>query len=812
MKKQLLTFILSLSFLFSFSQIANPPSALEACDDITDDGFIQFDLTIVETQVLGSQNPNYFTVSYYETEFEAISGINALPILYTNVTANAQVIYIRLEENATGNYDITTLQLIVNPIPMPTQPTPLALCDDGIPDGLTIFDLSSKNSEITGSNSNYAISFYSSQADSDAGINQLPIIYSNITNPQTVFVRVVDVNTGCNSITTLDLVVEQSPVTNTPQPLRYCDLDNDGFGVFMLTDADNDITGGAAGLTVSYHETYANADNNVDAIDTTVDYNNIVVDEQTLYARVESATIATACATIVELQLIVEPSPQIIEPTPLEECDDVSADGFASFDLTTKADEVLNGADATDYIVSYYETPENANDANNPIANPTAYTNTEPNTQTIWIRVEDSSTAGGCYKITSLVLIVNPLPVLLQPTPLELCDDNYDEVESFDLSVKYQEITAGNDSWSVAYYKTDADAQAQNNAIPNPTQYTNTSVNDLPANPQTLYVTVTDTNTGCVGFTTLTIRVLPIPTPTPSDQIPDLVACDELNTGDGVEVFDLTENELLIMNGEAGQSITYYISESDAFSASNSISDPTQFSNSFSPQTIYARLAIDVTGCFTIVNFNVSEIPCLDADNDGVIDSDEDLNNNGNLEDDDTDGDSLPNYLDNDDDGDGVDTIVEINIVLSRNTIHPFVDTDNDLIENYLDDDDDGDNVLTIDEDYNNNGDPTDDDTNTNSIPDYLESDVALNVSGFDAISFKLFPNPAQSSVSVYFDSNFNQDINISVYDIRGKKIDVPQVTNLDNLVLDTSKLNSGLYFVQLKNTSSVEIERLIIE
>ena len=44
----------------------------------------------------------------------------------------------------------------------------------------------------------------------------------------------------------------------------------------------------------------------------------------------------------------------------------------------------------------------------------------------------------------------------------------------------------------------------------------------------------------------------------------------------------------------------------------------------------------------------------------------------------------------------------------------------------YLDTDDDGDGVLTFKEDYDSNGNPADDDTNANGIPDYLDVTVAL--------------------------------------------------------------------------------------
>jgi len=611
----------TLQLIVNALPITTVVSDYELCDD-NNPGDEQelFDLTTKDAEVSGGQAN--VTVTYYTNQVDADAGVNAITGLYANVSNPEQIIAVLTNTN-TGCSSQTTFNLIVNPLPVLVAPTPLEVCDDGTPDGLTSIDLSIKTLEITGNNPQYSVGYYLTQADADAEVNPLPIPYTNITNPQTIFVRGEDVITGCYTTTTLDLVVEQAPIANTPMPLRYCDPDNDGFGVFILTDADNEITGGAAGLTVTYHETFANADSNADAIDTSVPYTNIVADTGDsdppiiIYARVESSTIATNCATIVPLELIVEPTPQIeLNPTPLEECDDTSADGFAQFDLTSKLDEVLNGLDTTDYTVSYYETQDNADDGINPIANPAAYTNIQPSPQPIWIRVAFTNTVGGCYKLARLDLIVNALPVLIQPTPLEKCDDlgePNDAETTFDLTVKDTEITGGN-AWTVDYYETDADAQAQTNAIPDPTQYTNTSVNGLPANPQTLYVVVTDTDTGCFDFTTMTIRVLPNPTPTLV--LPDLELCDDVNTGDGVEAFDLTENEVLLINGEAGVTATYHETLDDANAGENAIVDPTAYTNTnidTPDQIIHVRVTSDATGCYTLVQFIIRVNPLPDV-------------------------------------------------------------------------------------------------------------------------------------------------------------------------------------------------------
>ncbi|NRR91742.1 T9SS type B sorting domain-containing protein [Winogradskyella undariae] len=882
--------------------LATAPIDLDMCDDLSGDGVATFNLSNQETTILGGQDASVFNVSFHASQDDAENNVGILPTSYENTSSpNQQTIYVRVEDPLYPScYATTSFDLIVNSLPVITDPSALEVCDDGTPDGLTEMDLTLKNSEITGDNPDYIITYHELITEAELGTNPLPLLYTNTSNGQFIFARVEDANTGCYVTTRLELVVQQAPIAYTPQPLIYCDPDNDGLGIFILSDLDTEITGGASGLDVTYHETQINADDGVNAIDTSVDYENIVQDAQTLYARIESSTITTACATIVVVELIVEETPQLIAPSALEVCDDVSADGYAIFDLSTKSQEVLNGQNETQYILSYYVSEADAESASNPITNYSAYTNTDAFNQIIWIRAEDNTTAGGCYKTISLELIVNPLPVLNTPAPLELCDVNNpgdeqeaftledanneilngqtgltltyyetlldaesatnaiaspyvntgndqiifvraendttgcyntvtvtlhidpvpspepnptaievcddnndgfaefdltqrtteitnsesdveityheseadaetgdnaitglytntvannqmiyvrsentltgcysltentlelivvaspevptaiapyvlcdtdangftqfdlttkdaeiigaqdvsaisltyhineaeaetganpiininsftntvnpqtiyvrlfnaslgcedtgefqlevnlppvaiqptqlslcddlgetpgDEFTVFDLTVKDDEITGGNGNLSVAYYETNADAQSQINVIEDPTQYTNTSVDGLNANPQTLYVVVTDTNTGCVDYVTLTIRVLPNPTPTPSEDIPNITLCDDVNTGDGVEIFDLTENEVLILNGEAGVTASYYETQEDANTDSNEIPDPTQYTNIDTPeQEIYVRITRNSTGCYSLVDFTI---------------------------------------------------------------------------------------------------------------------------------------------------------------------------------------------------------------
>ena len=122
-------------------------------------------------------------------------------------------------------------------------------------------------------------------------------------------------------------------------------------------------------------------------------------------------------------------------------------------------------------------------------------------------------------------------------------------------------------------------------------------------------------------------------------------------------------------------------------------------------------------------NFDGNPSDALDFDNDGIPDYlDTDDDNDGLLTSleglKDTDRDGTPNYHDTDDDGDMVPTVFELD------TFGNPLDTDGDGVIDAIDADDDGDGLLTTDEDLNGNGDPRDDDTDNDGIPNYLESSL----------------------------------------------------------------------------------------
>ncbi|MBU2998090.1 gliding motility-associated C-terminal domain-containing protein [Cellulophaga baltica] len=135
---------------------------------------------------------------------------------------------------------------------------------------------------------------------------------------------------------------------------------------------------------------------------------------------------------------------------------------------------------------------------------------------------------------------------------------------------------------------------------------------------------------------------------------------------------------------------------------------------------------------------NLGLIP-IDTDGDGLPDNlDEDSDDDNvpdNIEAHDYDNDGIADvtFIGSDKDNDGLDDGYEgetsIDIDVNDEISDPYTDlpnTDGDNESNYRDDDDDDDGIATRDEDTNLDGDYSNDDDNSNNIPNYLEADLAV--------------------------------------------------------------------------------------
>ncbi|WP_290840672.1 choice-of-anchor L domain-containing protein, partial [Flavobacterium sp.] len=241
---------------------------LTGCDQ-DGNGTAFFDLSQYEAQM--ANGDTLMTFQYFTSLADAEAGNDAAAIpaaSLSNYESLGGPVYIRVEEATlaeTGGdfcHVIVTLNLVANPQPQVTTYT-LQACETNNTN-TAVFDLTTADQFLltSGSASDYTFTYYhdlvSAQASTGAIANFAS--YANTTNPEIVYVRVVNDATGCWTTTELTLQVNQGAVATAYAFPVVCDDDadpSDGIYVFDLTSANADILGTVQAadpqFTVSYY-------------------------------------------------------------------------------------------------------------------------------------------------------------------------------------------------------------------------------------------------------------------------------------------------------------------------------------------------------------------------------------------------------------------------------------------------------------------------------------------------------------------------------------------------------------------------------
>ncbi|UPT70879.1 MAG: T9SS type B sorting domain-containing protein [Flavobacterium sp. JAD_PAG50586_2] len=425
----------------------------------------------------------------------------------------------------------------------------------------------------------------------------------------------------CFDIEPVTVTINANFVVNTPAPLQLCDPSNDGLVTFDLTQVINSVTGGNPTYTVTFHETPTDADVGGTSIPTPASYDNIVPWLQTVYVRVTSGI--ASCYQVVQLPLIVNPTPEATQPADYLLCDTTAPTGFEVFDLTTRIPEILGSINPALTTVTFYHSLPDAQAPANAITNITGYQNGTINAEMLYVRVETSAT--GCYDIVTLNLVVSPLPSSLQPNypQYSLCDNDQSigdiGYEVFDLGGKINDILLGQLGMDVTFYTSLGDAQNNTGQIitslyENQIQYV-----------QTLGIRITNQITGCYVISTMDIRVEPLPTLTPPTQ--PYTLCDD--NQDGYTTFDLTTLIPGLLNGITTYALSFHETIVDAQNNGTTIPNPSAYDNIIAfVQILYVRAEDINTHCVSItpVELNVNPSPIAPIALNDIVLCDDDSN------------------------------------------------------------------------------------------------------------------------------------------------------------------------------------------
>ncbi|WP_300094026.1 T9SS type B sorting domain-containing protein [Flavobacterium sp.] len=144
-----------------------------------------------------------------------------------NVFSNlAEGSYVFQVKDNCGNIKNITIEIgTLIPLAKANKPKSMLVCrEDGVQFG--IFPLIDQNAQVLGNqNPNfYKVSYHISQEDADAGINPLPDGYTNISNPQTIYVRVEHKTiANCYATTSFNIFAGLKPILLPVDSLFICE-------------------------------------------------------------------------------------------------------------------------------------------------------------------------------------------------------------------------------------------------------------------------------------------------------------------------------------------------------------------------------------------------------------------------------------------------------------------------------------------------------------------------------------------------------------------------------------------------------------
>ncbi len=294
---------------------------------------------------------------------------------------------------------------------------------------------------------------------------------------------------------------------------------------------------------------------------------------------------------------------------------DINNDGTESFDLTaTATPQILGAQDATIFNVEYYSSQADADNGANPISLPYIATTL---TQTLFARVSNNNNED-CYDTTSFDIEIFAQPVANAVNDLEVCDDDFDGFQTFDLSLQTPVIldSQSTTDFTVSYHASQADADSGNSPLA--TNYTNTT-----AFNENIFARVVNINeASCVDTTSFDLIVNPKPVANDTNAF----QCDEDGTLDSRTIFNLSEFDDTITSSATGVTVSYHINQNDADNNMSPL-DNTSYTNTTPLQTVYARVTDDTTNCYTtsLVTLSVSASDAQDTiligcDDDGLAD------------------------------------------------------------------------------------------------------------------------------------------------------------------------------------------------
>jgi gliding motility-associated-like protein len=414
-----------INIILNQQAIANIVAEYRLCDDSTNDGLEDFDLSSRNVEVLNGQNPANFTIEYFTSQVDAdlgsLGGATPLPNTYNS---GSTTLFVRVENNLDRDcYNTNMFDIFVDQLPRAATPSDIIVCDDPSNNGTEDVDLSQFDSIILdGQSSPINVSYHATQADADNNVSPLGSPYTVTSATPNIFARIDNSNNEiCATTTTFRFVISPTPTANDVQDMITCDdPGNDGSEIFDLTMANSEVLNGQnpADFNITYHTTLNGAQSGMgtDQIMNDTAYPSNTTTPETIFVRIEAATNPT-CADDTSFTLTVSEQPTAGTAIDLVGCDDISNDGFEEFDFTIQDADIYDGQNPANFNVTYHTSQADAMNDTGALSFP--YINVS-RVQTIYARIENASNEE-CADFSSFEIEVFARPVIGNQGPFTIC-------------------------------------------------------------------------------------------------------------------------------------------------------------------------------------------------------------------------------------------------------------------------------------------------------------------------------------------------------------------------------------------------------
>lgn len=389
--------------------------------------------------------------------------------------------------------------------------TPITACDT-IGNGTAEFNLVFAFEAYTLSGttpSSHSIAFYETEQELlDRENSIVPYTnYTSISNPQTIHVRLENIDNSADFFYyTVNLIAHPPVVIN--EPINLFSPNN----MFNLTVNEPIVLGASVGYELTFFETNQEA----------VNFTNPLLNPTSYFSQSPSKTIwvrvvdsSTGCFTITSF-IIFNTNGDLPIPSSITQniCDD-NSDGLIVFDLETAIPTVLGGLNPSEYTFSFHSTQQNALNNISPILDTSNFIAGGIN-WVVYCRVQNSATNEIGY--TQLLLSVKRKPVIYTiPDLVAYQGDDFTGTASFNL---VQEVAMGqfinlpnqeSGTIGVKFYLSENDAINDINDLGSSGANLSAYVNII--NPQTIYISATNTSDGVQGceatYSSFQLRVEP---------------------------------------------------------------------------------------------------------------------------------------------------------------------------------------------------------------------------------------------------------------------------------------------------------------